>query len=220
LNGPSQTAKSLFPLGPSVAKSAEGIITLLNHHFKKFKIWTVACVTSIGISSQSAIALDPTHTETASPPARPAVGGHAGFGFALMNFGTPPTAWIGRDFFLAGPVIGIDYHFDPHWSVDFQLLMLSQWLNTAAFKPGSIFVMSPGVSYNWGPIITGLSVIGRTSETGAYIGFSPILVKTFGSGPLLYFLELDLPLFVQGPTPTTSGATITMTPFLQFGVGF
>ncbi len=63
---------------------------------------------------------------TTSAPLRnhPIIGGHFGAGIMLFTTGTQPTTLIGRDVLNLGPVVGVNFGLDEHWSIDLETAAL------------------------------------------------------------------------------------------------
>ena len=134
---------------------------------------------------------------------------------------------IGHDFVQIGVTPGITVKLDKRWAVDFEFIGFSRWdLNPPGTpnKSHTIFVVDPGVVYNFGPVAGGLRLATQIGEgVPLNFGIVPIVVVPFAINKRLsYFLELDLPCL----RPRRRGmrrrrATVgSMTILLQTGFAF
>lgn len=174
-----------------------------------------------------ALVTSAAHAED-SPPAKaagpewPRIGGHFGLAISLADFDNDGAHAIGRDFVQIGVTPGITVKIAEHWAVDFEFIGFSRWdLNPRGTpnKSHTIFVVDPGVVYNFGPVAGGLRLATQIGEgVPLNFGIVPIVVVPFKvTKRLSYFLELDLPVFVTAdPTRTIGSLTI----LLQTGFAF
>jgi hypothetical protein len=155
-------------------------------------------------------------------PAWPRIGGHFGLALPVAAFDNDGAHGIGQSFVQVGVTPGITVKLTPHWAVDFEFIGFSRWdLNPpgTANKSHTIFVVDPGVVYNFGPVAGGLRLATQIGEgVPLNFGIVPIVVVPFKvTRRLSYFLELDLPVFVfADPTRTVGSLTI----LLQTGFAF
>ena len=171
----------------------------------------------------------PTERATTSPTAAPAtppsnvvpskqypaLGGHLGFAVPVATFGTKSTV-IGEDFVTAGLTPGITVHLDERWAIDFEFIAFNELKNTPA---ATTFVVDPGVIHKFDGFVAGLRV---ATQVGAPTNFGvvPIFVLPFKlSDKLVYFFELDLPLFLRD-NPAIGKAEASATVLFQSGFGF
>lgn len=120
------------------------------------------------------------------------VGGHAGLALPILTLGSDTTV-IGADFLALGVTPGITIHLDEKWAVDFEFIAFND------FKNGGVttFVVDPGVIRKFDDLVVGLRVATKVGAL-ANIGLVPIVVKPFSvSDKAVYFVELDLPLFLN-----------------------
>jgi hypothetical protein len=185
----------------------------------------------------------PVAAEEGGPPAKaagpgfpswPRVGGHFGLAISLASFDNNGNSVIGRDFVQIGVTPGITLKLSDRWAVDFEFIGFSRWdLNPPGTpdKSHTIFVVDPGVVYNFGPVAAGLRLAVQIGEgVGLNFGLVPIVVVPFKiTSKLSYFLELDLPVFVMGTagvpatalTPAVESRAIgSLTILLQTGFAF
>jgi len=162
------------------------------------------------------------------------VGGHFGLALPFVTVSSDGTTVIGRDFGQVGITPGITVKLTEHWAVDFEFIGFSRWDLKPSGTPDvshTIFVVDPGVVYNFGPVAAGLRLAVQIGE-GVPLNFGavPIVVVPFKlSSRLSYFLELDLPVFVMAkpglPATALTAATETriigsLTILLQTGFAF
>src|SRR4051794_29111884 len=57
----------------------------------------------------------------------PQVGGHWGLALSLLNVGTAPAQFIGRDYWQAGLTPGLTLKLDDHRAIDFEFIAFSVW---------------------------------------------------------------------------------------------
>jgi len=179
---------------------------------------------------------DSPPAKAASPdfPKWPRVGGHFGLALSIAAFDNDGTTVIGRDYVQVGVTPGITLKINEHWAVDFEFIGFSRWDLKPSGTPDvshTIFVVDPGVVYNFGPVAAGLRLAVQIGE-GVPLNFGavPIVVVPFKlSSRLSYFLELDLPVFVMAkpglPATALTAATETriigsLTILLQTGFAF
>jgi len=196
-----------------------------------------ALLLSMALFATTPATADETAPETAAapaPPSWPRVGGHFGLAISLASFDNDGTTAIGRNFVQIGVTPGITVKIDKQWSVDFEFIAFSRWdLNPPGTpdKSHTIFVVDPGVVYDFGPVAAGLRLAVQIGEAVPLnFGIVPIVVVPFKiTKRLSYFLELDLPVFVfaQAGTPATAIAAATdsrvigsLTILLQTGFAF
>jgi len=176
---------------------------------------------------------EPPPAKAASPefPRWPRVGGHFGLALSIANFDNDGTTAIGRDFAQVGITPGITIKIAERWAVDFEFIGFGRWDLTTPAKSHTIFVVDPGVVYNFGPVAAGLRLATQIGEgMPLNFGLVPIVVVPFKvTSKLSYFLELDLPVFVTAKagtpatvlTPATSDRVIgSLTILLQTGFAF
>jgi hypothetical protein len=162
-------------------------------------------------------------TPAAAPPAKaaspdfprgPRVGGHFGLALPIVTFSNDGTAAIGRDFAAVGVTPGVTLKLTERWAIDFEFVAVGRWefgKGGAADRSRTVFVVDPGVVYNFGPVAAGLRLAVGIGDPMNY-GLIPILVVPFKvSRVLSYFLELDLPVFVTAiaGTPATAASPAT-----------
>lgn len=136
------------------------------------------------------------------------VGGHLGLALPVVTLDTSAHV-LGRDLGSVGLTTGVTFHLDPQWSLDFEVIALSDVRGGGA----TTFVVDPGVLRTLGPVVAGLRV---ASQVGAplNLGLVPIVVLPFNLSDLFsFFIELDVPVFFRG---TGTSATVQ----LQTGVAF
>jgi hypothetical protein len=145
----------------------------------------------------------------------PALGGHLGFALPIATFSTESRV-IGEDFVTAGITPGITVHLDDRWAIDFEFIAFNELKNTPA---ATTFVVDPGVIRKWDGFVAGLRV---ATQVGApsNVGVVPIAVLPFKiSDKLVYFFELDIPLFLRD-NPAIRKAQASATVLFQSGFGF
>ncbi len=188
------------------------------------------------LASRPARAEETPPAKAAAPefPPWPRVGGHFGIAIPIAAFDNDGTSAIGRDFVQVGVTPGITIKVTERWAVDFEFIGFSRWdLNKAGTpdKSHTIFVVDPGVVYNFGPVAGGLRLATQIGEgVPLNFGLVPIVVVPFKvTKRLSYFLELDLPVFVSASagtpatalTPATDSRVIgSLTILLQTGFAF
>jgi hypothetical protein len=162
------------------------------------------------------------------------VGGHLGFALPIVAFDNDGTTAIGRDFAQVGITPGLTVKVADRWAVDFEFIAFSRWDLNGNGKPDkshTIFVVDPGVVYNFGPVAAGLRLASQIGEgVPLNFGLVPIGVVPFKiSSTVSYFLELDLPVFVFAtpgiPASLTTAGTDSrvvgnLTILLQTGFAF
>ena len=129
----------------------------------------------------------------------------------IVTVSNDGTAAIGRDFAAVGITPGITLKLTDRWAIDFEFVAVGRWefgKNGAADRSRTVFVVDPGVVYNFGPVAAGLRLAVGIGDPMNY-GVIPIFVVPFKVSRLLsYFLELDLPVFVTAIAGTPAiGAT-------------
>ena len=194
--------------------------------------WLLAVATAVlALPTVARAADEPTPpAKAAAPefPGWPRVGGHFGIAIPIAAFDNDGTSAIGRDFVQVGVTPGITVKVTERWAVDFEFIGFSRWdLNKAGTpdKSHTIFVVDPGVVYNFGPVAAGLRLATQIGEgVPLNFGLVPIVVVPFPINKhLSYFLELDLPVFVTATagTPTTDSRVLgSLTILLQTGFAF
>lgn len=167
-------------------------------------------------------------------PSSPRVGGHFGLAINIANFDNDGATVMGRDYVQIGVTPGITVKLDDHWAIDFEFIGFGRWdLNKSgtADKSHTIFVVDPGVIYNFGRVAAGLRLAVQIGESVPMnFGIVPIVVVPFTvTKKLSYFLELDLPVFITAvagtpttpTTPAVASRTVgSMTILLQTGFAF
>jgi hypothetical protein len=157
------------------------------------------------------------------------VGGHAGFALPIASFDNDGAHVIGRDFGSFGLTPGLTLKITENWAVDFEFIAFSRWEkgigNANVYR--TIFVVDPGVVYNFGKVAVGGRLAMQIGEGVPFnLGIVPILVVPFKiSSKLSYFIELDLPVFVMVRSdaaipPGKDRVLGSMTILLQTGFGF
>ncbi len=192
--------------------------------------------------AMAALAL-PARADETSPPAKaaapefpswPRVGGHFGLALSIASFDNDGAHAIGHDYVQIGVTPGITVKITQRWAVDFEFIGFSRWdINKAGTpdKSHTIFVVDPGVVYNFGPVAGGLRLATQIGEgVPLNFGIVPIVVWPFAINKRLsYFLELDLPVFVTASagapatalTPAVDSRVIgSLTILLQTGFAF
>jgi hypothetical protein len=160
------------------------------------------------------------NTASASEPAPEQhlkLGGHFALGVPILTVGTPGTSVIGRDFGSLALVGGVNFAFDAHWSIDFEMIAVGNFKDATSGVSQTTFVFDPGAIYDFGFLFTGVRLAMRVPAPlgGAELGFIPIVGKGFKlNDKLAYYVELDLPMFIHAP------AGFTFNVFIQTGIGF
>ena len=183
------------------------------------------------------------HADETLPPAKaaapeyptwPRVGGHFGLALSIASFDNDGSHVIGRDFVQIGVTPGIPLKLDGHWAVDFEFIGFSVWTFNGpgrADTSRTVFVVDPGVVYNFGRVAAGLRLAAQIGEgVPLNFGIVPIVVVPFSiHKKLSYFLELDLPVFVlayagvpaTALTPAVDSRVVgSLTILLQTGFAF
>jgi hypothetical protein len=180
-------------------------------------------------SDPSTTPATPGRAETTSPTAAPAnppssvvadkqypaLGGHLGFALPIATFSSKSTV-IGEDFVTAGITPGLTVHLDDRWAIDFEFIAFNELKNTPA---ATTFIVDPGILRKWDGFVAGLRV---ATQVGAptNVGLVPIAVLPLKiNDKLVYFFELDLPLFLRD-TPAIDKAQASATVLFQSGFGF
>jgi hypothetical protein len=164
-------------------------------------------------------------------PSWPRVGGHFGLALPIVAFDNDGTTVLGREFAQVGVTPGITIKIAERWAVDFEFIGFGRWDLTTPARSHTVFVVDPGVVYNFGPVAGGLRLATQIGEgVPLNFGLVPIVVVPFKiSSKLSYFLELDLPVFVTATagvpatalTPATSDRVMgSLTILLQTGFAF
>jgi hypothetical protein len=167
-------------------------------------------------------------------PAWPRLGGHFGLALSIASFDNTGNFVIGRDYVQVGVTPGITVKLTPHWAIDFEFIGFSRWdrLPTGVNDVShTIFVVDPGVVYNFGRVAAGLRLAVQIGQdVPLNFGMVPIVVVPFAiTKRLSYFLELDLPVFVLATagkaataiTPAVDSQVIgSLTILLQTGFAF
>jgi hypothetical protein len=157
------------------------------------------------------------------PASWPQVGGHWGIALPFVEVGSAPAAFIGKNFFQFGLTPGLTLKLDEHWAIDFEFIGFSRWEigpGGAAVGSHTIWVVDPGLIYNFGWVKAGLRTAMQIGEGIPFnFGLVPIVVIPFPlSARVAYFLEFDIPVFLFA---RPSGVTWTVTaPLFQTGIGF
>lgn len=156
----------------------------------------------------------PAPSADAPPKVYPAPGAHLGMALPLLTIGANDTTIIGSDFAKVGITPGLTLHLDEKWALDFEFIAFND-LKTQNAR--TTFVVDPGVIRKFDGFVAGLRV---ATEVGAptNAGVVPIFVLPFKlSDRSVYFIELDIPLFVRDNGRKGEG---TATALLQTGFGF
>lgn len=194
----------------------------------------IGLVCTLCMFDMAARAEEPPPAKAAAPdfPRWPRVGGHFGLALPIAAFDNDGTTVIGRDFAQVGITPDITIKIAERWAVDFEFIGFSRWDLSTPARSHTIFVVDPGVVYNFGPVAAGLRLATQIGEgVPLNFGLVPIIVVPFKiTSKLSYFLELDLPVFVSaiaGVPPTalspagTSDRVIgSLTILLQTGFAF
>ena len=124
-----------------------------------------------------------------TPPAKagaadfPRVGGHFGVALPVAAFDNDGTSAIGRDFVQVGVTPGITLKLSDRWAVDFEFIGFSRWDRNPPGTPDkshTIFVVDPGVVYNFGRVAAGLRLAVQIGESVPLnFGIVPIVVVPF-----------------------------------------
>jgi hypothetical protein len=165
------------------------------------------------------VGLNATALEEAGqgPPQWPRLAGHWGLAVSLATFGPPGTQVIARDYVQVGITPGVTLKIDEHWAVDLEFIGFSRW-DFAPVSSHTIWVVDPGLVYNFGPAAVGLRTAVQIGEgIPLNYGLVPIVVVPFRFGRLAYFLEADLPIFVSAQPGTVA---CNVTALFQTGFAF
>lgn len=185
--------------------------------------WLVGVMIVFGVGAARADETVPP-AKAAAPgfPAWPRIGGHLGLAVSVFAVDNDGTIAIGRDYVQVGVTPGITVKVADHWAVDFEFIGFSRWDFGKDGKPdraSTLFVVDPGVVYNFGRVAAGLRVAvivgeGQPLNYGLIpIGVVPIRIDE----RLSWFFEIDLPVFVSGTPGRALGSFGTV---LQSGVAF
>src|SRR3954470_12829938 len=190
----------------------------------------VAASLSSGMYERVAGAEESPPAKAAAPdfPRWPRVGGHFGIAIPIAAFDNDGTSAIGRDFVQIGITPGITLKLTDRWAIDFEFIGFSRWDRNPPGTPDkshTVFVVDPGVVYNFGPVAGGLRLAVQIGQdVPLNFGLVPIGVVPFKiSKRVSYFLELDLPVFitaVAGTATTPSRVIGSLTILLQTGFAF
>ena len=194
---------------------------------------TIGVLCAIGLCAGQPRAEEAPPAKAAAPafPSWPRVGGHFGLALPIVAFDNDGTTVLGRDFAQVGVTPGITIKIAERWAVDFEFIGFGRWDLTTPARSHTVFVVDPGVVYNFGPVAGGLRLATQIGEgVPLNFGLVPIVVVPFKiSSKLSYFLELDLPVFVTARagapatalTAATSDRVIgSLTILLQTGFAF
>ena len=194
---------------------------------------TIAVLCVIGLCGGQPRAQEAPPAKAAAPefPSWPRVGGHFGLALPIVAFDNDGTTVLGRDFAQVGVTPGITIKIAERWAVDFEFIGFGRWDLTTPARSHTVFVVDPGVVYNFGPVAGGLRLATQIGEgVPLNFGLVPIVVVPFKiSSKLSYFLELDLPVFVTATagvpaTALTQGVESrvigSLTILLQTGFSF
>src|SRR6476659_8372597 len=114
------------------------------------------------------------------PKVWPRVGGHFGLALAILTVDNDATTVIGRDFVQIGITPGLTLKLSDHWAVDFEFIGFSKWNLKPTGVPNTtqtIWVVDPGVVYNFGPVAAGLRLAMQIGEGIPFnMGLVPIVV--------------------------------------------
>jgi hypothetical protein len=157
----------------------------------------------------------PEHSTESRPPTQnkqyPAVGGHLGVAVPIVTLKSDSTA-IGKDFVQLGLSTGLTVHIDEHYAVDFEMIAFND------VKDGrnlTTFVVDPGVIRKFDCFNAGLRVASRVNAP-SNVGLIPIIVVPFRiSQSVVYYVEADLPLFLNDDAGKVKGSAT-----VQFQSGF
>ena len=194
---------------------------------------TIAVLCVIGLCGGQPRAQEAPPAKAAAPefPSWPRVGGHFGLALPIVAFDNDGTTVLGRDFAQVGVTPGITIKIAERWAVDLEFIGFGRWDLTTPARSHTVFVVDPGVVYNFGPVAGGLRLATQIGEgVPLNFGLVPIVVVPFKiSSKLSYFLELDLPVFVTATagvpaTALTQGVESrvigSLTILLQTGFSF
>jgi hypothetical protein len=194
---------------------------------------TIGVLCVLGLCGGQPRAEEAPPAKAAAPefPSWPRVGGHFGLALPIVAFDNDGTTVLGREFAQVGVTPGITIKIAERWAVDFEFIGFGRWDLTTPARSHTVFVVDPGVVYNFGPVAGGLRLATQIGEgVPLNFGLVPIVVVPFKiSSKLSYFLELDLPVFVTATagvpatalTPATSDRVMgSLTILLQTGFAF
>ena len=144
------------------------------------------------------------------------IGGHFGGALPIVTVASTNSV-VGADFFTLGLTPGVTVHLNDKWAVDFEFIAFNDFKNGGP----TTLVVDPGVLRKFDGWVAGMRI---ATKVGAptNVGLVPIVVKPFRvSDELVYFLELDLPLFLNdvglpGDVQLKPSATV----LFQTGFGF
>lgn len=158
---------------------------------------------------------------TGQPPLPwPRIGGHVGLAIPIFSVDNDGTTVIGRDFTQVGLSPGIAVKLDERWSLDLELIGYSRWQRNRDTPDvvRTLVLVDPGVVYSWGWFSTGVRL---TVEVGdrqpLNYGIMPIVNKAFKFGKTNWYVELDLPFFINA---TPARTTVSFSAQVQTGVSF
>lgn len=160
----------------------------------------------------------PGKTPAPSPDAPlkvyPAPGAHLGMALPILTIGAAETTTIGSDFVNVGLTPGLTLHLDEKWALDFEFIAFNDLKSQGA---RTTFVVDPGILRKFDGFVAGLRV---ATQVGAptNAGVVPIFVLPFKlSDRSVYFVELDIPLFVRDNGKKPEGSATVL---FQTGFGF
>jgi hypothetical protein len=167
-------------------------------------------------------------------PHWPRVGGHFGIAIPIAAFDNDGATAIGRDFVQVGITPGITLKLSDRWAIDFEFIGFARWDRNPPGTPDkshTVFVVDPGVVYNFGPVAGGVRLAVQIGEgVPMNYGIVPIVVVPFKvTKKVSYFLELDLPVFIVAKAGVAATATTpaqdsrvigSLTILLQSGFAF
>jgi hypothetical protein len=157
------------------------------------------------------------HADETPPPAPartfPPVGGHLGFAIPIATVGGN-NVLMGKDYFSAGLTPGITVHLDEKWAIDFEFIAFNEMKNTPS---ATTFVVDPGIIRKFDGFVAGLRVATQVGAptNAAVVPIAVLPIKI--SERLVYFFELDLPMFLRDNGRKPEG---TVTFLFQSGFGF
>lgn len=156
----------------------------------------------------------PAPSPDGPPKVYPAPGAHLGMALPILTIGASETTTIGSDFVNVGLTPGLTLHLDEKWAIDFEFIAFNDLKNAGA---RTTFVVDPGILRKFDGFVAGLRVatqVGAPTNSGVV----PIFVLPFKlSDRSVYFLELDIPLFVRDNGRKPEGSATVL---FQTGFGF
>jgi hypothetical protein len=176
----------------------------------------VSSIATMARAQEQTITPPPQAVERESPGDRkqyPALGGHLGFAVPILTLKKDSTV-IGKDFVQLGVTPGVTIHLDEHWAIDLEFIAFNEVKNTPS---NTTLIVDPGVVRKFESFKVGLRVATRVGVP-SNIGLVPIFVVPFRiSESLVYFVEADLPLFLNEVGNKVHGSATFQ---VQSGFGF